>query len=107
MEPLKERAIIWSIGNQLLGNWKLVRASNIAIAKPPVVNFTGNKVSLKYCNYKSGSYSRRGSDITLGNMATTGMYCLGLNPSESVVEQALQSCKKLRFTASGLDCYSA
>ena len=66
------------IENPLLGTWTLNQLNNMTISNPIfTIVFDTNRVSAKFCNSVSGSYSRSGSTIIAPIMMSTMMYCDG------------------------------
>lgn len=101
------KPIVKPSSNRLVGKWNIVEANGIAIANLPVVEFTDTRVRYTYCNVKEGSYTLRGNTISFGLMMSTLMLCTDITPSEGVVDQAFQDCKQIKFSRTGLDCFSA
>ncbi len=64
--------------NPLLGTWTLSQFNNTSISNPIfTITFEASRVSAKFCNNMSGSYSRSGSTIIAPVMIATMMYCEG------------------------------
>jgi heat shock protein HslJ len=66
------------IENPLLGSWTLNQFNNTTISNPIfTIVFDNTRVSAKFCNSVSGSYSQSGSTIIAPQMISTMMYCEG------------------------------
>lgn len=100
-------AITPQSSNQIVGHWHIVEAQGITINSGSIAVFSSAQVMYRYCNTVSAGYQRKDNDIIFGQLTSTKMACSGLNPDERKVQQAFESCRHLRFTQLGWECYDA
>lgn len=91
----------------LRGDWYLISAFDIKTKHPPIMHFSNNSIQLTYCSIKSANYTLNNTSVHFGKVFSLRVACIGVPPEESVVDQAIESCIRLKFTNNrSLECFN-
>ncbi len=74
----------------------------------PTLSFTANGISGSTgCNSFFGDYTLEGTDLSVGMLGSTEMFCEGLMDQEATIMQMLQEAQSISADAEGLTIYTA
>lgn len=96
--------VLWISG--FAGTWRLAAVNGRPVSGNFKATFGGNQFSMQYCNSIRANYNTVGlSGLKFDRTISTRMACMGQNPPEGTVTEAIERTATYRVVGSKFDLY--